>query len=263
MKKDEKKGRRILLPILVFILALSVCKFGIPMFEAWEYQNKQQELSELKEVPSTDETADATSQPETEKEGDPVILEEYRKLYEKNPDLVGWLSIEDTVIDYPVMRSEDEEYYLRRDFDGNDDTHGCLFVKSFADVETPSTNFIIYGHNMHDGTMFGGLSKYQEEAYEKEHNIISFDTLYEKRTYEIVAVFLSQVYYEDEDVFKYYQFYQADTQEEFDDFYTNIKELSLYDTNVEAQFGDTFLTLSTCSYYTEDGRLAIVAKRIS
>jgi sortase B len=111
--------------------------------------------------------------------------------------------------------------------------------------------------------MFGCLDQYENEEYERDHCLISFDTLYEKRTYEIVAVFLSQVYYEDDEVFKYYQFYQADTQEEFDDFYTNIKALSLYDTNVEAQFGDTFLTLSTCSYDTEDGRLVVVAKRIA
>lgn len=109
--------------------------------------------------------------------------------------------------------------------------------------------------------MFGDLDLYLKESFYKEHPSISFDTLYEERTYEIVAVFRSQVYNTDDDVFKYYQFYEADTQEEFEDFYGNIKELSLYDTGVEAKYGDTFLTLSTCAYHVPDGRLVVVAKR--
>lgn len=110
--------------------------------------------------------------------------------------------------------------------------------------------------------MFGDLDLYLKESFYKEHSTVSFDTLYEKRTYKIVAVFRSQVYNADDDVFKYYQFYEADTQEEFKDFYRNIKKLSLYDTGVKAEFGDTFLTLSTCAYHVKDGRLVVVAKRI-
>ena len=110
--------------------------------------------------------------------------------------------------------------------------------------------------------MFGDLDLYRRESFFQEHPVICFDTLYEERTYEILAVFRSQVYNSDDDVFRYYQFYEAQTQEEFDDFYENIKELSLYDTGVTAEFGDSFLTLSTCAYHVEDGRFAIVAKKL-
>lgn len=188
------------------------------------------------------------------------IMERYTGLYEANHDLVGWLAIEGMKIDYPVMQGEDDEYYLHHDYYGKDSKYGCLYVKTRADVET-GTNFIIYGHNMKDGTMFGDLDLYLQESFYREHPEISFDTLYEERTYDIIAVFRSQVYNEDDEVFKYYQFYEADTQEAFDDFYRNIKELSLYDTGVEAQYGDTFLTLSTCAYHVQDGRLVVVAKR--
>lgn len=188
------------------------------------------------------------------------MLEQYRALYEENSDLVGWLSIEDMIIDYPVMQCEDDEYYLHHDFYGEDSKYGCLYVRSAADVDTPGTNFIIYGHNMKDGSMFGNLDLYRKESFFREHPVISFDTLYEERTYEILAVFRSQVYHSDEDVFKYYQFYEAQDQEEFDSFYENIKELSLYDTGVTAEFGDTFLTLSTCAYHVTDGRFVVVAK---
>lgn len=192
---------------------------------------------------------------------EPVMLDKYKELYEENNDLVGWLSIADMKIDYPVMKHEDDEYYLHRDFHGKDSKYGCLYVRDKADLDD-GTNFVIYGHNMKDGSMFGDLDLYLDESFYREHAVLSFDTLYDERVYEIVAVFRSQVYEEEDDAFKYYRFYQADTPEEFEDFYKNIKALSLYDTGVEAQFGDTFLTLSTCAYHVKDGRLVVVAKRV-
>lgn len=206
------------------------------------------------------QSEEAESQSE-ETEIQPVMLEQYRELYEKNNDLAGWLTIDGTVIDYPVMQCEDNEYYLHHDFYGEESKYGCLYVKDAADL-AEGTNFIIYGHNMKDGSMFGDLDYYKKKSFYEEHSLISFDTLYEERTYEIVSVFLSQVYREDENVFKYYQFYQADSEEEFDSFYKNIKQLALYDTKAEAEYGDTFLTLSTCAYHVQDGRLVVVAKRL-
>lgn len=194
-------------------------------------------------------------------EGGHTILEKYKSLYMENGDVAGWLTVEGTKIDYPVMQCGDDEYYLHHDFDGEDSKYGCLYVRERADLEE-GTNFVIYGHNMRDGSMFGELDLYLEEAFYREHPRVSFDTLFEERNYEILAVFRSQVYSEDADVFKYYQFYEADTEEEFDDFYENIKALSLYDTGVTAEFGDTFLTMSTCAYHVDDGRLAVVAKRV-
>ena len=190
-----------------------------------------------------------------------VMPDKLKRLYEENNDLAGWISIPETAVDYPVMQHGDNQYYLSQDFFGNEDRYGCLFVKDIADVNTPGKNFIIYGHSMWDGSMFGSLEKYKSESYCREHSTIYFDTLYEQRTYEVMAVFLSKVYKEDDDVFKYYQFYQADSEEEFRVFYENIMEMSLYDTGVTAQYGDTFLMLSTCAYHEEDGRLVVVAKK--
>lgn len=200
--------------------------------------------------------------PTEEPFAEPVMLKRFERLYEENHDLVAWLSIEGTEIDYPVMQCGDDEYYLNHSFYRKESKYGCLYVRERADVHTPGTNFIIYGHNMKDGAMFGNLELYQKESFFLEHPVISFDTLYEERSYEILAVFRSQVYRQDENVFKYYQFYEADTPEEFASFYQNIKSLSLYDTGVTAEFGDTFLTLSTCAYHVEDGRFVVVAKRV-
>lgn len=197
---------------------------------------------------------------ESQEASEPAMLRKYTALYQENNDLVGWLSIEGTGIDYPVLQCGDDEYYLHHDFYGEDSKYGCLYVREQADLDG-GTNFIIYGHNMRDGAMFGDLDLYLNESFFLEHPTISFDTLYEERVYEIVAVFRSQVYRADDEVFKYYQFYEADTREEFEDFYRNIKALSIYETRVEAEFGDTFLTCSTCAYHVEDGRFVVVAKR--
>jgi sortase B len=203
------------------------------------------------------------------------MLPEYAALYEQNPDIVGWLRIEDTVIDYPVMQTmEDEDYYLAYDFNKEANNNGCLIMDTdsvvgvgtaehqYADGTKPSTNLIIHGHTMKSGMMFGGLKKYAEESYGRDHSIICFDSLYEKREYELIVVFYSQVYMNTDEVFKYYQFFQADTEEVFDDWYKNIKSMSLYDTGVSAELGDEFITLSCCSYHTEDGRFVVVGKRI-
>lgn len=194
----------------------------------------------------------------------PHVLSDLVPWLQQNPDLVGWLRIDGTVIDYPVLyKSNDEQYYLSHNFERNEDINGALFIQPKCDPFTPGTNIIIYGHNMKSGKMFGSLDAYKSKSYWEEHPIIQYNTLYEQDQYEIIAVVLSKVYNTDDDVFKYYQFYQANTEAEFDTFIDNIKTLSLYDTDIESKFGDTFITLSTCSYHTENGRLAVIARKIN
>lgn len=217
----------------------------------------------------------ATEETDANNGSEPVMLPEYKSLYEQNEDFAGWLKIEDTLIDYPVMQClEDENYYLNRDFYKEENKNGSLILdndsnagvgiaeQEYANGSKPSTNLIIHGHTMKSGEMFGNLKMYEDEEYGLSHKIICFDSLYEKREYELIAAFYSQVYYQSQDVFKFYKFFQADTQEEFDDWYNNIKELSLYDTGVTAELGDEFITLSCCAYHVEDGRFVVVGKRI-
>lgn len=278
-RRRLKRCFRILLLLIVLICLVQV---GRERYLSVRHQRQQEQLRNAYRAGSSQENtaskpvlADSldkmtSEQVQTAQESlheqmpsEPQMLEKFKELYEQNNELVGWLSIEGMEIDFPVMQCMDDEYYLKHDFFKKEDKHGVPYVRARADVNAPSTNFIIYGHNMFDGSMFAPLEGYQKESFYREHPIISFDTLYEERTYEIVAVFLSKVYMENEDVFKYYQFYQANTEGEFSYFYENIKDLALYDTGVTAEFGDTFLTLSTCSYHTEDGRLAVVAKQVT
>lgn len=194
-------------------------------------------------------------------QGPPQMLASMAELYAQNPDVVGYLHVEGTKMDGPVVYTPGEDYYLRRGFDKEKSTAGCLYVDKYNTVEPRDANLIIHGHNMNNGTMFHDLLKYKKEEFFREHRIIRFDSLYEEAEYEVVAAFVSQVYYVTDDVFKYYKAYDFKTQEEFDAFYENIKALSLYDTGVEAKFGDEFITLSTCEYSREDGRMVVVARK--
>lgn len=188
----------------------------------------------------------------------------YAEYFLQNEDMIAWLQIDGMKIDYPVMWTpEDEEYYLSRDFSGRSSSNGCLLLDTDSSLDPLTTNLIIHGHNMRSGAMFGDLSEYKDSEFEKEHDTIRLYTENGIRTYEVLAVFYSQVYYQSDDVFKYYTFFQADTRAEFDDFYNNIKELSIYDTGVTAEFRDHFLTLSTCAYHVDYGRFVVVAKETS
>lgn len=268
---------------LYFILCFFVLVFALFMaiFCYWKKWNdeqilkqQQQMMKESKEKAETEPDDGSVSSDEPQEDYEPVILPEYQDLYEQNQDLAGWLKIEGTNIDYPVMQTpENEDYYLDRGFDKSENINGCLILDTdsnagIGDLEhkyekgtSPSANLIIHGHTMKSGKMFGNLKLYEDESYGLEHHTIRFDSLYEHREYELIAVFYSQVFYEDQDVFKYYKFFQADTKEEFDDWYHNIKDMSLYDTGVTAEFGDEFITLSCCAYHVEDGRFVVVGKR--
>ncbi len=188
----------------------------------------------------------------------------YKDSFLANEDMAAWLAIPGTDIDYPVMWTpEDENYYLYRSFDGKDNKNGCLILDTDSCLDPLTTNLIIHGHNMRSGAMFGNLTDYEKKDYYEDHKQITLYTEGCRRDYEVIAVFRSQVYKKTDQVFKFYKFFQADTEEEFDDFYQNIKALSLYDTGVTAEFGDHFLTLSTCVYHVEQGRFVVVAKEVS
>lgn len=284
-----KKTRKVLSVILA---VLGVCcllaAIGLILFHQAEDRRSRQTLEELRnsgnsgtETPSpsqnekvsvpqdategesqdaTDEESQDTAAPEPTPE---PIENPYLESFLANADMAAWLQIPGTAIDYPVMWTpRNEEYYLRRGFDGSSNRNGCLILDTDSCVSPLTTNLIIHGHNMKSGAMFGTLSAYESEDFYLEHKNLSLYTREIQRNYEVIAVFYSQVYKKSDTVFKFYKFFQADTEAEFDDYYQNIKALSLYDTGVTAEFGDHFITLSTCAYHVTNGRFVVVAKEI-
>ena len=183
-------------------------------------------------------------------------------LHEENSDIVGWIKIDDTRVDYPVMWTPDEpEFYLRRNFKKEDSVAGTPFLDAASQMPG-SSNWLIYGHNMKNGTMFHDILEYDDPEFYKEHKTIHFDTLEEEGLYEIVAVCYTQVYTEEDDVFKYYYFANVTDEDSFDNYVKNVKAMSIYDTGVTPVWGDQLITLSTCEYSVEDGRFIIIARKI-
>lgn len=194
---------------------------------------------------------------------DTNFLAQYQELYKENNDMVGWLKIEDTPINYPVMQTiNNPNYYLRRGFDKQYTVYGLPYIQENCDLEIPSDNLIIYGHHMNDGSMFASLMKYTNKSYWENHKLITFDTLNQHNEYEIFAAFKTTAYGNDEESFKYYRFINAEDEKDFNQFITECKELSFYDTGITPKYGDKLITLSTCEYSQKDGRMIVVARKV-
>ncbi len=267
--------------IIVFALTFLVCAFLIGKY-LWESNQAKQVYDELAGLVEVAKPTDGPTQPpDPEKPTEPPteppspyvevthpktgqtvqILREYAEVFSRNSDLVGWLKIDGTVINYPVMQTPDSpDYYLKRDFYGNYSAHGCLYAQENCNVFSPSDNITIYGHNMKDGSMLSGIFNYASKAFWQEHPYITFDTISEHRTYEVFAVLDTTA--SEGQGFAYHTFVDADTEDHFNWFVNTCRYLSYYDTGVEVNYGDSFITLSTCEYTQANGRLILVAKLI-
>lgn len=185
-----------------------------------------------------------------------------RNLYLENTDMVGWIQIEGTNIDYPVMQTPaDPNYYLKHDFEKHYTDYGCPFMQANCDALRPSDNLVIYGHNMKDGSMFADLAKYRSKDFWQSHKTVWFDTALGSCAYEIFAVIHTTVQADADDAFAFYLFVDAAAPEEFADYVSACKARALYDTGIFAEYGDRLLTLSTCDNITDDGRLLVIANK--
>lgn len=260
--QQEKKRKWL---VAVCSLVACVC-IGYVVFYYYLYAKNSAQYERLA---SLKENAAGAAQQEVkinyinEEKKELVVLDKYKKLYSQNKSLIGWLKIDDTNIDYPVMQTVNNEYYLDHNYTQEYDKNGSIFLDKDCDITNPGTNMIIYGHHMKSGKMFGNLDKYSSKKYYEEHPVIQFDTIYEEGIYQIMYVFRSRIYNEDEIVFKYYQFFEAATPEEFDSTMQEMANISLYDTGVTATYGDKLITLSTCDHAEEDGRFVVVAKKVN
>ncbi len=270
--ENKMKGSKIIGFAVMGLAIIFFAYFGVSELTDYISTRKIAELQAQKNYTKTDDSSVKAQYTQDEiaalnsKVVNPAtltVLPEYQGYLAQNPEFVGWLTIDDTQINYPVMqRDSDNDYYLNHGFDGKEDATGSLFMDYRCDYVNPKTNTIIYGHNMNNGSMFGELSKYLDQSFYENHPIIYLDTLYEKRQYQVVAVCLSEVQYQDDNNFRYYNFINADNDAEYDAFIGTLKSLSVYGKYIDIEKTDKVLTLSTCNNYTTDGRLFIVAKRI-
>ncbi len=249
------------------ILALSCITFMVVtgIFAAEIYM-EQKSSANMKKVQSMadvtiNKSVTAVSNEEEVEEANNLVSLKIEYLTKKNTDLSGWLRIQGTDINYPVMFKEgDNDYYLQHDFFGNDDRNGLLVLDKRCDKDMSDNHLIIHGHNMKSGAIFGTLKYYKESAYLKQHPAIEVDTPDEQRFYEIIAVVDTSA--NGENGFNYANYLQISDRDTFSEYVDSIKARSMHKIAASASYGDQLLTLSTCDYNVKDGRLLVVAKRI-
>ena len=263
-----------LIVVLMIVFAVSAFQVGSYIVESKQQQAKFDELAaamEAAQAAAATETTEATepaettesTEPEVETtQGEPVMRPGFAELYEQNPEIVGWIKIEGTKLDYPVMQSpERKDFYLDHDFDGKKSDRGCIYAREECDVFTPSDNVTLYGHNMKDGSMFASLNAYVNKETWDYNSTIFFHNLYEEHVYQIFSVFTTTAALGKG--FSYHRMENAESEEAFNEFVATCKRLALYDTGLTPVYGDKIICLSTCEYSQEHGRLVVAAFRIS
>ncbi len=219
--------------------------------EEEKVESKSEEKGETITTENTDERNEETER-----------MLQVKELQGQNADIIGWLEIENTNINYPVLQGTDNRYYMTHNYKKENSKNGSIFLDANYNWNIPSNNLLIYGHNLGNGMMFQELLKYEKESFYQEHPIIRFTTAEEDAKYEIISAFKSRVYRKSEkNVFRYYFFLNSELEEEYNQFVKNAKNASLYPIDTTASYGDQLITLSTCSYYVQDGRFAVVGRR--
>lgn len=243
----------------------AVCLLGTAAFCGYQiYQHYAQVDEQTEAFEKIADIVEQTPTEETVPDDAPVsegenVLAKYKELYLQNEDMVGWISIAVTNINYPVMQTPNEpNFYLKHNFDKEYSDLGVPYMQEDCRI-SDSDNLVIYGHHIKGQKMFGALENYKSQSFYEEHKIIQYDTLTELGEFEIVAVFKTVAY--SSEGFRYYDFVNADNEEDFNAYIDKCRELALYDTGVTAEYGDRLITLSTCEYSQNNGRLVVVAKK--
>ena len=247
-RKDKRYAWLYTIPAAVLIAVLVISCFRA--VQVYLPQRRDQNTIERlrQEIPSEAAPEDPDS-----------FVNRYESVIAQNGDFACWLKIPDSNVDYPVMKTseEDPEFYLRRGFDKKYSSAGCLFIGGGCNLDSDS--FIIYGHNMDAGTMFGELDRYLDPDYAREHALICVGTPTEDRVYRVYAAFQTKIYAPEDDVFKYYEQVGSLDEPAYRDTVTHVRSMSMADLQDVPQYPAQLLFLSTCSYHTKDGRFVVAA----
>ncbi len=254
--KPKKEGMGIIRKLLFFVC---ICTFLVS--SGYLVNRYYQSVSNVQDYNSLREVYDNGGNPAL---GYPLGYDkDFSGLYQINKDVAGWLSIPGTSLDYPVVQGDDNLYYHRLSFEGDYSLYGVPFVDCKVDLQEPSQNTIIYGHNIkNDDQMFNSLIHYWDTSYFIENPVINFHTVYGERQYKIFAAFVANVNPEHGEVFNYHTFIEANDLSDIQEFIYNVQVRSVLNTGVDVLPTDELLTLSTCTYEFENARFVVVARRL-
>lgn len=247
-------------------IALALVSGGMLLQQYFDAKNSTKAFDTLAEkvievtepaVPN-EETTETTEEELALQEAE-LAQEKYSALFEQNQDFIGWISIDGTNVNYPVMQTPtNPDYYLKHSFEKAYSDYGVPYIDEVCTLGI-SNNIVVYGHHMKNGSMFADICKYTDKSFYEEHKTIKFDTLSTFGEYEVVAVFKFDT---NNETFKFNEYTTMD-EAEFNEFMENVHSRQLYDTGVDAEYGDELLTLSTCEYTYKNGRFVVVAKKVS
>ena len=251
--------------LLIVILAISSYFF---IKEIAENKKENELFEELQEVVQEEEKTTAQNQITDNFKNETSNLSSknvgnynLESILKINTDIIGWIKIDGTNINYPVMQNGD--FYLHRNVNKNYSSSGTPYLAEHCNLKT-SDNLIIYGHHMKNSTMFSNLDNYKNYNYYKNHKYIKFYTLEDNKTikndYEIVFAFKTVAY--SDKGFKYYNYTKFYDENDFNSFVEKCRNYEFYNTNVKVNYGDKLITLSTCEYSQKNGRMVIIAKKI-
>lgn len=263
-KGDEKatKVRKVI--VLIAIIAfLGALVYVVDYFIIAPWQNNSIN-AEIQELAYSSNTGETTA------DGDPVSEQDWDALKKVNKEIVGWIRIDNTKIDYPVLEHKGDDvtsqYYLKHTYKKDYSDYGSIFVDYRCPDSVNSKNVILHGHNMQDGSMFHELTNYTNELkgnldYYKEHPVITFNTPDGDAKWKIISVFKTSTLYAHGEFFNYMQG-EFNSDAEFMNFVYNMRIRSMFDIPVMVNEDDQILTLSTCTYDFTQWRLVVVARKM-
>lgn len=264
----KEKIRKFLAIVFLLIFIISITYIIVYFYTTYKNETNLKELQSImntirvvenKNIASENEPQNVNSYEVNQEKNNNAKIENFKELKKLYSNIVAWIEIENTTINYPIMQSNDNDYYLYRNYKNEYSRYGSIFLDYKYDFSKDSQNFLIYGHNNNDEMMFNELLKYQEKEYFEAHPSINLITENDITNYKIVSVFKSQVYSQDAtNVFKYYNYVDLSNEDTFTNYITNVKKASIYDIDIEPQLGDDIITLSTCEYSKPNGRFVIV-----
>ena len=257
------KVSKIILMLLIVVLAISSYLFIKELVKNKKETDIFDDLQEIVENPENTTNENQFTDVLENEEGNlsPENTYNLENIAKINSDIIGWIKIEGTNINYPIMQNGD--YYLHKDIYKNYSSHGTPYLAFYCDVKK-SDNLIIYGHHMQDNTMFSQLEKYKNYNFFLNHKYIKFYTIEDGRTientYEVMIAFKTIAY--SDAGFRYYSYTDFQNYEDYEEFVKNCRNLEFYYTGVVGTHHDKYITLSTCEYSQKNGRMVVVAKEM-
>lgn len=258
-KDSDKGGKKIgfllqglFIGFFTGVLLFSLYKLGTIFLEYHSGEAEYEDLQQyVLEEPTQPEDSGTTDMSLTDIRTSRIDLS---ALQEINEEAVGWITIPDTEINYPIVHTTDNSFYLTHTFSKENNKSGGIFIDAANNADLSDLHTLIYGHNMKNGSMFGGLKSYKQESYWKDHPYIYIDLADGSHCYEIFSSYVALV----TDICYTIDYVKDDY---YASFLEALQESSLYDTGVEVGIDDLVITLSTCTNQGKD-RFVVHAKKI-